>query len=263
MAHKESVEVLGVPLWASDIPAATARVLQIARELVRHNLLISATGAHGLVYGCRNPGFGSLLRRFAINLPDGMPGVWIGRIKKARGMKRCYGPDFFRAVMLASADSKVKHFFCGGNPGVAEDLRQTVGLKFGNHNVAGVFCPPYLPVGNYDYAAIADTINSTGADVVWIGLSTPKQESFAEMLSKHTTVACIITVGAAFDFHTGRVRQAPAFIQRAGLEWLFRLSMEPRRLFKRYFEIVPLFIYYNILELFGVAKGRQDDKSVL
>jgi N-acetylglucosaminyldiphosphoundecaprenol N-acetyl-beta-D-mannosaminyltransferase len=101
---------------------------------------------------------------------------------------------------------------------------------------------------------LGQQINASGANVVWIGLSTPKQETFAKLLSQYTDVQFLVTVGAAFDFHTGKVRQAPPFLQRIGLEWLFRLIKEPRRLYRRYLEIVPFFLYYNLKE-FLISKS--------
>ena len=102
-------------------------------------------------------------------------------------------------------------------------------------------------------------INETGANIVWIGLSTPKQELFASRLSEYAKVDYICCVGAAFDFHIGNVRQAKGWIQKIGMEWFFRLLMEPKRLWKRYFEIVPLFIYYNFAELINgiLFKGKK------
>lgn len=141
--------------------------------------------------------------------------------------------------------------------GVAEKLKEAVGEKFNNRHVSGTYFPPFLPVEDYDYPAIAKIINEAKADIVWIGLSTPKQEKFAWHLANHTDVCYIISVGAAFDFHTDRLRQAPHFLQRAGLEWFFRLILEPKRLFRRYFEIVPLFIFYNMREVFS-GKPKPD-----
>lgn len=254
----EVVEVLGVPLYARDIPQATSIVVSLCQSGVKNNSLISATGAHGLVFSKKNPAFADILNSFFLNLPDGMPGVWVGRLKGAKQMQRCYGPDFFAHLMRISADVDIKHYFCGGNEGVADALKIAVSKKFGNDRIVGTFCPPFLPLDKYDFAAIAKDIAACGADIVWIGLSTPKQESFAHRLARETNVSFIITVGAAFDFHTDRVKQAPAFLQRAGLEWLFRLSMEPKRLYKRYLEIVPFFIFYNLMEL---VKGTKKKRS--
>ncbi len=249
--NNPKVPILGIPLYAADIPRATEVVINGCSEATRNNHCISATGAHGLVHAKRNQSFAETLKSFFLNLPDGMPGVWVGRMKGAKEMRRCYGPDFFEAVLRQSAHCKVRHFFCGGNVGVANELHTVVEKRFRNQNVVGTLCPPFLDVEKYDYKAIAEQIETTHADIVWIGLSTPKQEIFARKLSQFTNVHFIITVGAAFDFYTGRVTQAPVLLQKMGLEWLFRLTMEPRRLFKRYLEIVPLFILYNLGELFG------------
>ncbi|MEO9476973.1 MAG: WecB/TagA/CpsF family glycosyltransferase [Cyclobacteriaceae bacterium] len=251
-----TVRVLDIPLFASNIRSAAVIVLE-SKDAVVRNFCISATGAHGLVYSRKNLAFRNILESFYLNLPDGMPGVWVGKIKGAKNMQRCYGPNFFRDVMLLSANTCLKHFLCGGKEGVANRLKSACETKFKNNNIVGTYCPPFETVEKYDYAGIASFVNSVKPDVVWIGLSTPKQEQFAFHLSKHTDVKFIICVGAAFDFHIGNVKQAPAWIQKAGMEWLFRLFTEPKRLWRRYFEVVPMFIYYNFAELFsGIFNKR-------
>lgn len=252
----KSIHVTGIPLFARDIKSATELCIDHCFEGSRSNYCVSATGAHGLVHAQKNPEFAAILKSFYLNLPDGMPGVWVGKLKGARSMKRCYGPDFFKSMMIHSKEHDIKHFFCGGNEGVADELKEAVQKKFGNEKVVGTYCPPFLNVLKYDYEAIAKKINATGANIVWIGLSTPKQEQFAHQLSKFTKVNFIICVGAAFDFHTDKVKQAPKILQKIGLEWFFRLMMEPKRLYKRYLEIVPLFIYYNLKELLTFATRK-------
>jgi N-acetylglucosaminyldiphosphoundecaprenol N-acetyl-beta-D-mannosaminyltransferase len=202
---------------------------------------ISATGAHGLVEAQKEASFKGILYCFYWNLPDGMPLVWWGRLKGCTTMGRCYGPDFFAAIMQATSRLEVAHFFCGGKPGVAEELKQVVELKWGNNNVVGTYSPPFSPMQEDDWGNLVAKINESGAQINWIGLSTPKQEKFAYELAKRVKVRYIITIGAAFDFHTGRLAQAPRWMQRSGLEWFYRLCKEPRRLWKRYIEIVPKF----------------------
>ncbi|NQT26454.1 WecB/TagA/CpsF family glycosyltransferase, partial [candidate division KSB1 bacterium] len=160
----------------------------------------------------------------------------------------CYGPDFFRDVIFATRDKNIQHFFCGGKGGVAKELKKVCEDKYHNYNVIGTFSPPFREMIDEELQALANKINQLGTDIIWIGLSTPKQEIFAHRLSKFVNVNFICTIGAAFDFHTGKVKQAPKWIQIIGAEWLFRLVMEPKRLWKRYLEIVPLFISYNLLE---------------
>jgi N-acetylglucosaminyldiphosphoundecaprenol N-acetyl-beta-D-mannosaminyltransferase len=202
---------------------------------------ISATGAHGLVEAQKDPFFKSILSSFYWNLPDGMPLVWWGRFKGFAEMDRCYGPDFFASIMQATSWLEVAHFFCGGKAGVAEALQQAVEIKWNNKNVKGTYIPPFSPMQEEDWDNLVAKINESSAQIIWIGLSTPKQEKFAYELAKRVKVRYIITIGAAFDFHTGRLAQAPRWMQRSGLEWFYRLCKEPRRLWKRYIEIVPKF----------------------
>jgi N-acetylglucosaminyldiphosphoundecaprenol N-acetyl-beta-D-mannosaminyltransferase len=210
---------------------------------------ISATGAHGLVEAKKDTSFKSILSSFYWNLPDGMPLVWWGRLKGHSNMDRCYGPDFFAAIMQATSALEVAHFFCGGKLGVAEELKQTVELKWGNNNVVGTYSPPFSPMQEDDWRNLVSNINESAAQIIWIGLSTPKQEKFAFELAKRVKVRYIITVGAAFDFHTGRLAQAPRWVQQSGLEWFYRVCKEPRRLSKRYIEIVPKFAILALVDL--------------
>jgi N-acetylglucosaminyldiphosphoundecaprenol N-acetyl-beta-D-mannosaminyltransferase len=255
-----AVRVLDIPLFDKDIPSAVDLIVCHLERREWQSHCVSATGAHGLVYSKKHPLFRDILTSFFINLPDGTPAVWIGRLKGAKKMRRCYGPDFFKTLLQRTAPLGINHFFCGGNPGVAEELKDKVSARFQNDHVTGTLCPEYLDVDQYDYASIAKEIQQAKADIVWIGLSTPKQEQFANRLAKFARVKFIITVGAAFDFHTDRVAQAPRWIQRAGLEWLFRTLKEPKRLYRRYLEVVPLFLFYNFAELLIFAAKKMKQK---
>jgi N-acetylglucosaminyldiphosphoundecaprenol N-acetyl-beta-D-mannosaminyltransferase len=177
-----------------------------------------------------------------------MPNVWIGRLKGHRDMHRCTGLDSFKNVMELSATHSINHFFCGGKQGIADQLQKASAQKLGNSNVVGTYSPPFRNMTDEEFAALGAMINASKANVVWIGINTPKQEIFAANLAKHINVNYIITVGAVFDFFTGNLKRAPNWIQKIGLEWLYRLLKEPRRLIKRYAEIVPLFIWLNIKE---------------
>ncbi len=243
------VQILGINLYDLDIRTSAKDVLDKIISENKLNRCISATGAHGIIHATKNPEFKRILNSFYLNLPDGMPAVWIGRLKGAKQMQRCYGPDFFEELMRVSAKRPIKHFFCGGKEGVADELKRQCEHKFNNHNVVGTFCPPFRQMSDDELACLGARINQSEADIVWIGLSTPKQEKFAWQLKQYVSTHSIITVGAAFDFHTNRLKQAPSWIQNMGMEWFFRLLNEPKRLYRRYMKIVPLFIYYNLLEL--------------
>jgi N-acetylglucosaminyldiphosphoundecaprenol N-acetyl-beta-D-mannosaminyltransferase len=244
-----TVEILGIPIYAGRLDAiATDVIARCASDSPRESLCISATGAHGLVTARRDRTVARLLRSFHANLPDGRPILWIGRLKGAREMDHCPGPDFFELVMRESAVAGVRHYLCGGKEGVAEKLREVCGTRFGNHHIVGTFTPPFRDMTDAELAALARDIEASGADVVWVAIGCPRQEALARRLASVARVHFIVPVGAAFDFHTGTVPRAPLLLRRAGLEWLFRLSQEPRRLFKRCLAIIPLFITYNLAE---------------
>jgi N-acetylglucosaminyldiphosphoundecaprenol N-acetyl-beta-D-mannosaminyltransferase len=233
-----------IPIYERDLSSAVQDFVASLSSLFREGnsvRCIGATGAHGLVESQKDSSFKRVLSSFYCNLPDGMPLVWWGRLKGHSTIGRCYGPDFFAAIMQATSGLEVAHFFCGGKPVVAEVLKEAVDFKFGNKRVSGTYSPPFSPMQEDDWGNLVAKINESGAQIIWIGLSTPKQEKFAYELAKRVKVRYIITIGAAFDFHTGRLAQAPRWMQRSGLEWFYRLYKEPRRLWKRYIEIVPKF----------------------
>jgi N-acetylglucosaminyldiphosphoundecaprenol N-acetyl-beta-D-mannosaminyltransferase len=242
--------ILGIKLYGFDIPtAASAFMADIKNSNLRENKLVSATGVHGIVTAQRSAEFKNILDNFFCNLPDGMPVVWIGKLKGEKKMKRCSGPHFFEHLLKESATKPINHFFCGGKDGVADELKNAVKYKFNNENVVGTFSPPFKGMSNEEMEKLGQIITIANANIVWLGLSSPKQEKFAYRLREFTMVNYIVTVGAAFDFHTNRLKKAPRWMQASGLEWFFRLLMEPRRLYKRYLLIVPLFFYYNIRAL--------------
>ena len=248
--------VLGVTLFGAGLDDAVQQCLaQSTATCPRQNRCVSATDAHGLVTAYRQPEFRALLDSFHWVLPDGMPSVWLGRWRGAKQMTRCYGPDFFKRVLTEGASREISHFFCGGKEGVADELKAAVGRKFGNNRVVGAFCPPFRDMTDEEMKTLADTINRSGASIVWIGLGTPKQERFANRLAQWTNVHFLVTVGAAFDFHTDRVTQAPAWMQQLSLEWFFRLLVEPKRLAGRYGRVIPLFIWFNLKEVLRLPKS--------
>lgn len=256
-----TVQVAGIPVYAGRRHDAVRALVALAQHREHSRpLCVSATSAHGIVEVQRDPSFADVLRRFALNLPDGMPLVWVGRSKGAPEMERCYGPGVFEEVLRATAPLSIGHFFCGGKPGVPERLAEAVRERFGNENVVGTFSPPFRPMTPEELDELAELIDRSGAAIVWIGVSTPKQERLALELSRRLRgPRLIVTVGAAFDFHIGAVRRAPVVLQRLGLEWAFRLAMEPRRLWRRYAVVVPGFIWCNLAEFAaGPRSWRQE-----
>ncbi|GBE29603.1 putative N-acetylmannosaminyltransferase [bacterium BMS3Bbin04] len=200
------------------------------------------------------------IRRFhneaGMVVPDGMPLVWMNHYYGRRHVTRCYGPDLFLAVMKDSVgkDAGFKHFFYGGAEGVPELLGERMQERFPGLNVVGAYSPPFRELSPEEDEHIIQMIRNSEADIVWVGLSTPKQERWMSEHVNKLSRPVLVGVGAAFDFHTGRVVQAPKFIQKSGLEWLFRMLMEPKRLWKRYSKNVPLFL---LLILRQMASGRR------
>lgn len=249
-----SVPILGIPLFSGNISTVANLMLDVFdRQQSKESRLITATNAHGLVISQKNKELENILNKSFLNLPDGMPTVWLGRLKGKSEMDRCYGPDLFVETIKKTSERRINHFFCGGKEGVAEKLKEFCQSELKNTNIVGTHTPPFTEMNEGEINLLAKKVNDANTDILWLGLSCPKQEFLAHRLKEVLNVHFIITVGAAFDFHTRNVKQAPKWIQRSGLEWLFRLLMEPKRLWKRYFTVVPLFIYYNLLEFF---KGR-------
>lgn len=169
-----------------------------------------------------------------LRTPDGMPLVWLSRMAGHRHVSRVYGPDLMLELCARSRQTRHRHFFYGGGPGVADDLARAMMKRSPGMKIAGVHTPPMLSMGALESDETIRKINESDAHIVWVGLGAPKQDWWVANHRHLLKAPVLIAVGAAFDFHTGRVRQAPAWMQRSGLEWLFRLTQDPKRLWKRY-----------------------------
>jgi N-acetylglucosaminyldiphosphoundecaprenol N-acetyl-beta-D-mannosaminyltransferase len=236
----ECGDVLGVPVSSVTMTDAVARIAGWIDKGRR--AYVCVTGVHGIMECRRDPALRGIHARADMVTPDGMPLVWLLRLSGDRHIERVYGPDLMRAVTAMSIARGYRHFYYGGAESVAERL---VSVLRGTHpalNVAGTLCPPFRPLTTDEDRAQVDAINAARPDIVWVGLSTPKQERWMADHLGRIEAPVLIGVGAAFDFLAGTKRQAPRWIQRNGLEWLFRLCSEPRRLWRRYAYIVPGFL---------------------
>jgi|ERR1041385_2233881 N-acetylglucosaminyldiphosphoundecaprenol N-acetyl-beta-D-mannosaminyltransferase len=256
----ERVNVLGVGISVLDQDRAREFLFDAVRTGKRG--YVTATGVHGVSEAQHDPELKRILNQALLNTPDGVPMVWMGRLQRQRSIRRVYGPDLVLNLCEHSRGAGFSHFLYGGKPGVAEDLAQTLQKRFPGLRMAGTFCPPFAPLNSEQRAALANKVRETRPDFFWVGISTPKQERFmAEYLSILPEAKIFIGVGAAFDLLTGRIRQAPRWVQRSGLEWLFRLSQEPRRLAKRYLVNNPLFILRAAAQLLGLRNYLMDRSS--
>jgi N-acetylglucosaminyldiphosphoundecaprenol N-acetyl-beta-D-mannosaminyltransferase len=233
-------DVLGVHLSAVDMDGALAEITRWIDEAHRHYVCV--TGVHGVMEAQRDDALRLIHNRSGLTTPDGMPMVWAGRYAGFSDVKRVYGPDLMLALSERAAQRGWSCYLYGGKEGVADLTAAHLTTAFPGLTVAGTFSPPFRQLTEVEDAAIVDRINASKADIVWVGLSTPKQERWmADHLHK-LTAPVLIGVGAAFDIHAGAVRQAPLWMQRSGLEWLFRMGTEPRRLAGRYLTNNPRFV---------------------
>jgi len=169
-----------------------------------------------------------------------------------------YGPDLMLEMFEATRDGKLTHFFYGGAPGVAEELQTKLEARFPGVRVVGTYCPPFRVLNADEEAALFTGGAAAKRDIIWVGLSTPKQERFMAGYLSKLDATLMAGVGAAFDFHSGRVRQAPRWVQRSGFEWLYRLFTQPRRLARRYTVNNPRFLFRLALQLSGLRKYPLD-----
>ncbi|MFT5824316.1 MAG: N-acetylglucosaminyldiphosphoundecaprenol N-acetyl-beta-D-mannosaminyltransferase [Crocinitomix sp.] len=246
------MKVIGTDLYEHGMDAAIEEIVALSTAPAE-NLLISPSDANVLVYARRNKAFKAVLEQYFWNLPDGVPSVWILKLKGAKQATRCSGPDLFEQVIRATTHLPINHYLCGGAEGTAKELAQTC-LEWGNKNIVGYYSPPFKELSEKEYKEMAERINAVQTSILWVGLGAPKQIYFSHQISKYTQVQFIIPIGAAFDFHTGKVKKAPRWIQKCGMEWFYRLCQEPRRLAKRYFTVVPLFLWYCLLGAFRKSK---------
>jgi N-acetylglucosaminyldiphosphoundecaprenol N-acetyl-beta-D-mannosaminyltransferase len=245
--------VLGSPLAVTDYARAAALVLDWARrrDVAR---AVEAANTHVVTLSRHEPEFRAAMEKFDLLLPDGMPLVWLmNRGADERLDDRVYGPTYMlRVIEAAGAD--FSHFLLGGTDELLGALQKNLAEKFPAIRIAGVYSPPFgeWPAGE-DERIIA-RIAESGASLVWIGLGCSRQEFWVARNKARLPPAVYSTVGAAFAFHAGRVSQAPAWMQDRGLEWLYRLLAEPRRLWRRYLFFNSLFVFYLVKD--AIARRR-------
>lgn len=223
---------------------------------------VCVTGVHGVMESYRKGEIRRAHNTAGLVVPDGMPLVWLSRLKGHRHVDRVYGPD----LMLATCERSVRHgyrnVFYGGGPGVGELLADRLRARFPGLNIVGIYSPPFRALTADEDAEITAAIERARPDIVWVGISTPKQESWMAQHVERLRPAVLIGVGAAFDFHAGLKSQAPQWMRRTGLEWLFRLIQEPGRLGPRYLKNNPQFLALILLQMFGIQSGRTEYAGV-
>lgn len=246
------VSVLGVGVSAIGMDEAVGTIGRWIAE--RSRSYVCVTGVHGVMESQRDPALCRIHNRAGMVTPDGMPLVWLLKHAGHRHADRVYGPDLMEAVFARSAAHGWTHYLYGSSEESLARLEANLLNRFPGARIVGRFSPPFRPLTEAEDAGIVARINASGADIVWVGLSTPKQERWMAAHRDRLAPPVLIGVGAAFDFHAGLKKQAPRFVQRSGFEWLFRMATEPRRLWKRYATNNPQFVVRILAQLAGVRR---------
>ena len=254
------VNVLGVGVSAVNMAQAVSIILNAAGEGERG--YVSFLTVHGVMEAQRSEALKTAYNQTLLCNPDGMPLSWLGWQRGYTEMDRVYGPDFMLAIFERTRKTTFRHFLYGGKPGVAESLKSSLEKRFEGVTICGTYTPPFRALNDGEWKDLIRQIDECRPHFLWVGISTPKQEFFmVEAMARSLNCQVLLGVGAAFDFHAGLVSQAPPWIQRAGLEWFYRLCTEPKRLWKRYLVNNPLFLWRVALQLTGLKKYPVGEKS--
>ena len=246
LAH---VNVLGIGISAISM----GRAVELAEVLLRSGGkgYICITGVHGIMEAQKDAKLKQILNDSYLTTPDGMPTVWIGRYQGYE-IERVYGPDFMIEFCTRTMARGYRHFLYGGKPGVAEHLKHNLESMIPGLQIAGWYTPPFRQLSPHEKLELRHAVRDANADVFWVGLSTPKQEHFMADYLNELDVQLMVGVGAAFDIHTGSIKDAPQWIKNSGLQWLHRLVQDYHRLWKRYLINNPLFVWKVILQITGL-----------
>jgi N-acetylglucosaminyldiphosphoundecaprenol N-acetyl-beta-D-mannosaminyltransferase len=250
------VNILGLGISSVSLDETVRQVNTCVKGRSRQALHFCTV--HTVMECFRDPRLRNIINQADLAAPDGMPLVWFCRFQGHKEVTRVYGPDLMLAFCEHSVAGGYRHFFYGGAPGVAEKLAVTMQQRYPGLQVAGTYSPPFRPVGAIEEAAVIAKINALQPDIIWVGLGTPKQDYWLAQHRPMLNAPVLVAVGAAFDMLSGSIPQAPRWMQRAGLEWLFRLRREPRRLAYRYLVYNPLFMMHVFLQLTGLRQYPRD-----
>ena len=249
------VNILGVNVSAINMNQALDTIASwITRKEQNY---VCVTPAHGVMACQRQPEMKRIFNTSGLTTPDGMSIVWLLQLRGYRYVSRVYGPDLMLAVCGQPFHYRYRHFFYGGAPGTPEALARALQSRFPGLQVAGTYSPPFRPLTREADQAVIEQINATQPDIVWVGLGTPKQERWMADHLGQINAPVMIGVGAAFDFLSGRKKQAPRWIQQIGLEWFHRLVNEPKRLWRRYAQY-PIFLILVLSQSLGLKRFPQD-----
>lgn len=250
------IPVIGLPVAATTYAGAVEWILEHASN-PRAALAVEAANTHVAALSRHDPEFAKTMARFDLVVPDGMPLVWAlnRRLPKNRQLTdRVYGPTLMLETLEATRNRpEFRHFLLGGKQNTLDQLESNFAKRFPGTAIAGTHSPPFGPWPDDEFDRIRAKIRDSRANLIWVGLGCPKQEHWIARHKDRLPHGVYFGIGAAFAFHAGEVRQAPPALQKIGMEWAYRVAMEPRRLFKRYFTYNSLFLYHYLREQLSPA----------
>jgi N-acetylglucosaminyldiphosphoundecaprenol N-acetyl-beta-D-mannosaminyltransferase len=250
------IKILGVPVACATYDSALERVMALARE--SRPTAVCPANTHILAEARHDPDFAPVLAKFNLVLPDGMPVVWALNRRGAKLSNRVYGPYFMRHA-LQNTPRPWRHFFFGDTEVCLADLRRVAAQLQPGIEIVGAISPPFRPLTEEDEASFAQTINQAAPDFIWVALPGVRMERWIIRNQARYQRGVFLAVGDAFSLLTGRRRFAPAWMQRLGMTWIFRLCSEPGRLATRYFKYNFLFVFYLLWDgLHGRASAPTD-----
>lgn len=246
--------VLGVGVSATTYEGAVAAIMAAARRGER--AVVNAAAVHAVVTAAGDPALRAAVNGFELVVPDGQPVRWALNLLHGAGLRdRVYGPELMLRLCAAAASDGTGVYLYGGAPAVLGRLRELLPRRFPGLRIVGAESPPFRPLTPAEDDAAVARVRASGAGLVFVGLGCPRQDAFAAA-HRERLDAVLVLVGAAFDFHAGAKRMAPRWMQRRGLEWLFRLASEPRRLWRRYGVTNSLFVAGVARELLRARLAR-------
>ena len=250
--NSPAAQVLGVQVDAVDMTQALAHIAKALHRKVRGYICVA--GVHGVMEASRSPLLSEIYAESEMTIPDGMPLVWVGRLQGHDAMRRVTGPDLMLEVFGRKEFANVTHYLYGGVEGVAEQLRSNLIQRFPWVRIVGASTPPFAPLTLSEESELVATIAQLKPDIIWVGLGCPKQEIFMAQYASVLDTKLMFGVGAAFDYHTGRILDCSNWIKQIGMQWLHRLIQDPRRLWRRYLRNNPAFLWQIALQFAGYRK---------
>jgi N-acetylglucosaminyldiphosphoundecaprenol N-acetyl-beta-D-mannosaminyltransferase len=250
--QRPRAHVLGVDIDTLNMESTLAHITVMLREQCKGYICVA--GVHGVMEARRSRQLAEAYSASALNLPDGTPLAWVGRLQGHSTMGCVTGPALMLEIFRRSEFAHVTHFLYGGIEGVAAELRDRLTRDFPWVRIVGAVTPPFRDLSSTEQDDFVATVAECKPDILWIGLGCPKQELFMSRYLPQLDTRLMFGVGAAFDFHTGRIRDCAPWIKRAGLHWLHRLLQNPRRLWRRNLHNNPAFLWHITLQLTGLRR---------